>query len=191
MADRDLQDILSSGEITDEVIIGNNITADAGSSYSEIRTKRKSPDGTSHEARGLISTFVDDDGTGFTRLALAIDNTTVGELRVSEDGNASIGVAAPTADNHLTRKDYVDSAIAKVADDVATINGETFDLFEYSGSLGRSLSRTECNDIFTQFLGHLPNENVKLTVIDDDNKVFTITYLASRDKYFYTKLTMR
>ena len=191
MADRDLQNILNSGELSGGEFSGTIVLRN-GSNPTELNVYRDSSDG-AYTLRGKLGMWTATDGSGFVRLTCRDETNAVEyEARLKTDGNFELpDSSGPTANKDVTTKEYVDSAIAKVADDVATINSETFDLFEYSGSLGRSLSRTECNDIFTQFLGHLPNENVKLTVIDDDNKVFTITYLASRDKYFYTKLSVR
>jgi hypothetical protein len=85
--------------------------------------------------------------------------------------------------------------MAKQLDVIMSEHNFTIDI-DYSGSLGRSPSRTKINDVVAELTngqvldGKLPS-NRRVLVFDDDDKCFLLIYIVDRDKWCYEKLTTR
>jgi hypothetical protein len=98
------QFVSTSGDtMTGDLMISN------GSNFRAFGLTRTSADGL-REIVSQFATYVPDGtGAGYARIVTAIDGGATKETRFLADGNIVSSATAPGADDHLTRKDYVDS----------------------------------------------------------------------------------
>jgi len=128
------------------------------------------------------------------KASLQVDLVT-GELEIT---GSTRFLSAPKSDTSpvdaedLTTKDYVDTVVVALADEVHSQDVDYTKVFDYSQSTGNTLSRAELEDICQEHLGvNTPNNNIAFVVCTADDKWFIVRYVHSHDKFIYEKLSAR